>query len=129
MKKKPNLIIGCGGNRDKLKRPKMGVVANKYANKVYITDDNPRDEKPESIRKEIMLKCKKCIEIPNRKEAILKAVRDLRSKEILIIAGKGHEKYQIYEKDKKLFSDKKIANLALLEKIKNEKIKRISNRK
>ena len=55
---KPNLIFGCGGNRDQYKRFKMGYIADKFANKVYITDDNPRLEDPSLIRKQILSKCK-----------------------------------------------------------------------
>ena len=77
---KPNIIFGCGGNRDSNKRSKMGIIANRYGNKVYITDDNPRNEDPSSIRKEILENCKKGIEIPDRKKAIFRAVKDLKKK-------------------------------------------------
>jgi murE/murF fusion protein len=120
---KPNLVFGCGGNRDKLKRSKMGMIANKFANKVYITDDNPRDENPINIRKNIFLKCKKAKEIPDRKEAITEAIYELKTSEVLIIAGKGHEKTQIYKNNIKKFDDKKIANFALKNKLKLNKLK------
>ena len=116
--KKPNIIFGCGGNRDKNKRAKMGLIANKFANKVYITDDNPRDEDPILIRKLILSKCKKGIEISNRKEAIFRGLKDLKKNEILIIAGKGHEKKQIIKNSIKYFDDKDVAIQAIKKTIK-----------
>ena len=104
-KKKPNLLFGCGGNRDKDKRMQMGIIANNYANKVYITDDNPRYENPLFIRKSILKYCPSAFEIPNRKNAIIKAVQDIGINEILIIAGKGHEKIQIIKNKKIKFDD------------------------
>jgi len=113
---KPNLVFGCGGNRDKDKRIKMGLIANKYANRVYVTDDNPRDEDPFIIRKSILEKCKKGIEISNRKDAITQAIKDLKHNEILIIAGKGHEKTQIIKKKHQKFDDLEIAKIQLIKK-------------
>ena len=110
---KPNLVFGCGGNRDKSKRSKMGRIANKYSNKVYITDDNPRYENPENIRKNILDYCKKGIVIPGRKLAITQAIKDLTKNEVLIIAGKGHENFQIIKNIKIKFNDLEIAKLAL----------------
>ena len=110
---KPNILFGCGGNRDQNKRSKMGFIANKYANEVYITDDNPRDEKPEYIRKSIIRSCSRAVEIPNRKKAIFYAIKVLEKNKVLIIAGKGHEKYQIIKESKKNFDDVKIIKLAL----------------
>ena len=105
----PSLVFGCGGNRDKEKRKKMAIIAKKYANKVYITDDNPRYENPKSIRESIKKYCSKGVEIPNRRKAIYEAILKLDTNDILIIAGKGHEKYQII-KDKKIeFNDYKLA--------------------
>ena len=119
--KKPHLVFGCGGNRDKDKRFTMGSIANKYANRVYITDDNPRNENPSKIRKSIMVKCKKGIEIGNRKQAIAIAVKDLKKNDILIIAGKGHEKIQIINNIEKLFDDVKIARKELKKRLLNER--------
>tara|TARA_B100000963_G_scaffold361225_1_gene395609 strand:- start:871 stop:2289 length:1419 start_codon:yes stop_codon:yes gene_type:complete len=105
---KPVLVFGCGGQRDKSKRKLMGIVASKFASKVYITDDNPRNEDPSTIRQNIIKHCPGSIEIPDRKNAITQAIKDLKQNETLIIAGKGHEKTQIV-KDKKLkFDDMKI---------------------
>ena len=117
--KKPNIVFGCGGNRDLGKRKEMGMIASRYADKVYITDDNPRDENPYLIRKSILSRCKKGIEISDRKEAICKAIKDLKKNDVLIIAGKGHEKIQIIKNSKKNFDDLKIAQKQL-EKIIND---------
>jgi UDP-N-acetylmuramyl-tripeptide synthetase len=106
---KPSLVFGCGGNRDKEKRKKMAIVAKKNSNRVYITDDNPRYENPKTIRESIKKHCAKGIVIPNRRKAIHEAILKLDVNDILIIAGKGHEKYQLI-KDKKIeFNDYKIA--------------------
>ena len=119
---KPDLVFGCGGNRDKDKRIKMGVIASKYANKVYITDDNPRNESPSKIRDTILLGCKKAIVISDRKKAIFQAINNLEKKKVLIIAGKGNEKFQIYKNKIKLFDDLKIANTFVKRKIWIKKI-------
>ena len=104
---KISLVFGCGGDRDKEKRSVMGTIASKYCDKLYITDDNPRHENPKLIRKQIKKGIKKIkfFEIPSRSKAIFKAVEQLNSGDILIIAGKGHEDYQEYRK-RKFFSDK-----------------------
>ncbi len=106
---KPSLVFGCGGERDKLKRRKMAIVANKYANKVYITDDNPRNENPKNIRKTLKKYCPNGVEIANRKKAIHEAISKLDINDILIIAGKGHEKYQLIKNKKIDFNDYKTA--------------------
>jgi len=106
---KPSIVFGCGGERDKSKRKKMGIIAQKYAKKVYITDDNPRNENPDLIRKTLKKHCPKAIEISDRRLAIHTAISKINKKDILIIAGKGHEKYQII-KDKNIkFDDYQIA--------------------
>ena len=94
-KKKPLILFGCGGNRDKAKRKLMGQIASKFADKVIITDDNPRNENPKIIRLAILKYCPNGIEIPNRKIAIIKTIKNLENKSVLIIAGKGHENKQI----------------------------------
>ena len=114
--KKPNLIFGCGGNRDKSKRKKMGKIAYQYANKIYITDDNPRNENPASIRQAIHSHCPKAFNIGDRRLAIKTAIENLSSKEILIIAGKGHEKKQIIKNTITNFDDVKIANYYIKKK-------------
>ncbi len=105
--KKINIVFGCGGERDIPKRKIMGKIANKYCKKIYITDDNPRRENPKKIRNQIksQIDKKKLIEISSRALAIKTAINNIKSDEILIVAGKGHETYQEYKK-KKYFSDK-----------------------
>lgn len=88
------VVLGCGGGRDILKRAKMGKIANYLADKVYITDDNPRMEDPKIIRKQIKQYCKKGIEIEDRKKAIKTAICNANANDIVVIAGKGHEKTQ-----------------------------------
>ena len=104
------IVFGCGGERDKKKRLHMGRIANKYCRKIIVTDDNPRNENPKKIRKSIIKGCKKkAISIGNRKKAINIGIKELRSNEILLIAGKGHEKTQDYGNREINFSDKKVA--------------------
>ena len=93
-------IIGCGGDRDKKKRPMMTEEAVKFSDLVLITDDNPRTENPAKIRQDMMKKIKKkdkgkVIEIAGRKEAIEFTIKLLKKNDFLLIAGKGHENYQI----------------------------------
>ena len=106
--RKINLVFGCGGERDRPKRKIMGRIANRYCNKIYLTDDNPRNEDPEQIRKEIKqnISQAKLLEIPSRERAIKSAILDIKSDEIVVVAGKGHEVFQEYS-FKKFFSDKK----------------------
>ena len=116
--KKPNVVFGCGGDRDKGKRKKMGRIANLYANRVYITDDNPRFEDSSKIRESILKYCNNdAIEIPERKKAIIKAINDLNKNEILIIAGKGHENFQVIKDTSYPLDDYKIATKALKKKL------------
>ena len=89
------VVFGCGGNRDKSKRPIMGAIAQQFADDVIVTDDNPRFEDPILIRREILKTCPKAIEIPDRKAAILEGMTRLRQGDILIVAGKGNETGQI----------------------------------
>ena len=107
--KKICLVFGCGGDRDKKKRIKMGKIASKYAYKIYLTDDNPRNENPQKIRNEIKkgIKNNNIKEVPQRKKAILKCISNLCTGDIAIIAGKGHEKTQDYKGKKNYFSDRK----------------------
>ncbi len=115
--RKINLVFGCGGERDKPKRRIMGRIANRYCNKIYLTDDNPRNEDPDKIRRDVkrsILK-NKLLEIPSREKAIKSAILDIKSNEVVIIAGKGHEIYQEYT-SKKYFSDKNCIKKYIKEK-------------
>ena len=108
-KKKIVLVFGCGGERDKKKRSLMGVIAKKYCRKVFITDDNPRNENPKKIRNSIIRTCKKiAVDIGDRKQAIKKAILELEPNEILLVAGKGHETTQDYGHKIINFSDKEM---------------------
>ena len=85
------VVFGCGGDRDRGKRPQMGRIAAELADKIIVTDDNPRNEDPAIVRSEILAGCPDAMEIGDRGEAIAAAVRSLTSGDILLIAGKGHE--------------------------------------
>ncbi len=108
--KKISLVFGCGGNRDQNKRFKMGKIASDYSEKIYLTDDNPRYEDPKKIRKDIKrgIKNRNIFEIPDRSKAIFVAIKNLNSNEILLVAGKGHEKTQDFGNRKIYFSDKQV---------------------
>ena len=103
------LVFGCGGDRDKGKRKVMGKIAAKFADKVFITDDNPRYENANSIRKEIAIYCKKSENIAGRKKAIDKAISIMKKDDILLIAGKGHEKGQEIKGSVFIFDDEFVA--------------------
>ncbi|QDH14663.1 UDP-N-acetylmuramoyl-L-alanyl-D-glutamate--2,6-diaminopimelate ligase [Oecophyllibacter saccharovorans] len=89
------VVFGAGGDRDRGKRPLMGQVAAHLADVVIVTDDNPRTEDAASIRAEILKACPQALEIGNRHDALQKAVNDLQAGDVLLVAGKGHEKGQI----------------------------------
>ncbi len=115
-------VFGAGGDRDKEKRPVMGKVASEKSNKVILTSDNPRSEIPEKIIKEIENGIgpeysNRVISITNRKEAIKAACSFARSGDIILIAGKGHEKYQEIKGVKHPFDDKEILKNYLLTNI------------
>ena len=106
-------VIGCGGNRDKAKRPLMAEVACEYSDKVILTSDNPRNEKPEDILKDMeaginVVSRRKSITVADRKEAIKTAVSLSNKEDIILIAGKGHEKYQEIGGVKYDFDDRKV---------------------
>jgi UDP-N-acetylmuramoyl-L-alanyl-D-glutamate--2,6-diaminopimelate ligase len=101
-------LFGCGGDRDRTKRPIMGGIAAERADRAFLTSDNPRTEKPEAILAEVMGgiddKTKVTV-VQDRREAIRQALDSLEAGDCLLIAGKGHEDYQIIGKEKKHFSD------------------------
>ncbi|MBR3942378.1 MAG: UDP-N-acetylmuramoyl-L-alanyl-D-glutamate--2,6-diaminopimelate ligase, partial [Clostridia bacterium] len=88
---KLSIVFGCGGDRDRGKRPQMGAVAAKLADRVIVTDDNPRTEDANFIRSEIMPACPDALEIGDRRKAIFAAIKELNAGDVLVIAGKGHE--------------------------------------
>ncbi|MCX8070586.1 MAG: UDP-N-acetylmuramoyl-L-alanyl-D-glutamate--2,6-diaminopimelate ligase [Thermodesulfovibrionales bacterium] len=108
-------VFGCGGNRDKGKRSKMGEIASRLGDFVIVTSDNPRNEDPKEIIREIErgIKNDNYIVIPDRKVAISLAVELASTGDIVLVAGKGHEEYQEVGKTKKLFSDKKTLEEAI----------------
>ena len=85
------VVFGCGGDRDRGKRPQMGRIAAELADRIVVTDDNPRGEEPGSIRREVLAGCPDAVEIGDRAEAIATAIHWLGAGDILLIAGKGHE--------------------------------------
>ena len=90
------VLFGCGGNRDKTKRPIMGEIATRYGDVVYVTSDNPRHEEPLLIIKDILKGCKndkKIVIEENRELAIRKALAEIQMGDILMVLGKGHEEY------------------------------------
>jgi len=111
--KKVDVVFGCGGDRDRGKRYKMGKIANQFASKIYLTNDNPRSENPNSIIKQIKKGCSRSKIILDRKIAIKTAINNLNTDSILLIAGKGHENYQIINNQKKYFSDQKVSKFFL----------------
>ena len=100
-----HVLFGCGGQRDASKRALMGSVANELADHIVITDDNPREENATLIRQQISKFCPKGYEIKGRANAIKYAISNLKDNDILVIAGKGHENYQIIGTDIIHFSD------------------------
>lgn len=107
------VVFGCGGDRDRGKRPLMGEVAAKHADLVIVTDDNPRSEDPAFIRSEVLAGVPDGLEIGDRGKAIRQAIRDLRKGDTLLIAGKGHETGQIIGDTVVPFSDQETALAAL----------------
>ncbi len=104
------LVFGCGGDRDQGKRPIMGEIAKKYSDVVVVTDDNPRSEDPKLIRKAILEACDTAIEIGDREQAIKYAIESISSSnDAILIAGKGHENYQIVGSKTFEFDDLKVA--------------------
>jgi UDP-N-acetylmuramoyl-L-alanyl-D-glutamate--2,6-diaminopimelate ligase len=116
------VVFGAGGDRDKGKRPEMGKAAGEYADTIILTNDNPRNEDPDQIIDEILAGIsdhRKVQIIPDRREAILTALNHARSKDSVLIAGKGHEDYQEIGERKIPFDDHKIIKEFLMETGKN----------
>jgi UDP-N-acetylmuramoyl-L-alanyl-D-glutamate--2,6-diaminopimelate ligase len=111
------LVFGCGGNRDRAKRPLMGAVADQYADYAFITSDNPRKEDPEAIVRDVEtgFKHKNYEKIVDRKLAITRAIAMAQPRDIVLIAGKGHEKYQEFSDHTVPFDDVETAARALEE--------------
>ena len=108
------VVFGCGGDRDRTKRPRMARVAQKYADRIIVTNDNPRRENARQIRAEIMsgfsaAQQAQITEIADRKEAITEAINKAQPGDVVLIAGKGHEDYQIVGDEVLDFDDRSVA--------------------
>lgn len=110
---KLHVIFGCGGDRDRGKRPEMGRVALENADHLIVTDDNPRSENAKSIRAEILAACPDAQEIGDRKEAIEKTIAAMSEGDVLLIAGKGHETDQTIGDQTFPFDDRKLARAVI----------------
>jgi UDP-N-acetylmuramoyl-L-alanyl-D-glutamate--2,6-diaminopimelate ligase len=111
-----SVVFGAGGNRDHDKRPKMGAIAAKFAKKVYVTSDNPRDEKPEDIIHEILTGIKDQSHtraMVDRTFAISEAIKELGENDVLMILGKGDEPYQEIAGVKYPYDDRQIVRAIL----------------
>ncbi|MCR4849410.1 MAG: UDP-N-acetylmuramoyl-L-alanyl-D-glutamate--2,6-diaminopimelate ligase [Bacteroidales bacterium] len=114
-------VVGCGGNRDATKRPEMAAVAVKLSDRVILTSDNPRNEDPEEIIRQMKAGIEssdmsRVLSITDRREAIRTAVALAKKGDIILLAGKGHEDYQIIKGEKRHFDDKEELTKALKEK-------------
>ncbi|OFZ14315.1 MAG: hypothetical protein A2X86_05555 [Bdellovibrionales bacterium GWA2_49_15] len=120
---KLTVIFGCGGNRDKTKRPVMGQIADKYCDEIIITDDNPRFEEPLAIATDIVagIKRTKYSILLDRRRAICDTVNSAKPSDVIVIAGKGHESYQEIKGKRHHFNDSEllesIATLKMIEKV------------
>ena len=115
-------VFGCGGDRDRTKRPLMGVVAGRLSDVILITSDNPRSEEPARIIEEIQrgitpdtkkVGAQRVLAIVDRREAIEEAVRIAVAGDLVLVAGKGHEKYQVIGTQTLPFDDVEVAQTAL----------------
>ena len=107
-------VFGCGGDRDRGKRPLMGAIADKLADRAIVTDDNPRTEDAAAIRAEVLMGMGKgTVEIADRKQAIFEAVAGLKTGDVLVVAGKGHEQGQIVGTKVLPFDDVSVVKQAL----------------
>ena len=116
---KITIVFGAGGDRDKGKRPLMGETACRFADRIIVTDDNPRTEEPAEIIRDILAGCQEKADVTvinDRAEAIRKAIEMMGKKDVVLIAGKGAEDYQITKSGKKFFSDRLEAEKSLGER-------------
>ena len=117
------VVFGCGGDRDATKRPIMGRIAAQYGDRVFVTSDNPRTEDPVQIVKDVEVGVKEGLRdgvdydvIVDRREAIFAAIAEAKAGDVVIIAGKGHEDYQILKEETIHFDDREVAREALKER-------------
>ena len=110
------VVFGCGGDRDRGKRPQMGRIAEAGADRVVVTSDNPRTEAPQAIVDQItagLVAPARAIVLVDRRAAIERAVADATARDVVLVAGKGHEDYQIIGQEKRHFDDREVAGEAL----------------
>ena len=121
-KKRLVVLFGCGGDRDKDKRPKMGDIATRLADFSILTSDNPRGEKPETILDDIErgIRGGNYLRMTDRRAAIARAIEEASDDDVIVIAGKGHETYQVVGDQVVHFDDREEAELAL--KKRHEKV-------
>jgi UDP-N-acetylmuramoyl-L-alanyl-D-glutamate--2,6-diaminopimelate ligase len=119
-------LFGCGGDRDRGKRPVMGEIATNLSDYVIITSDNPRSEDPGEIIREIVsgITQNNYVAVPDRKEAITMAVGRAETGDVLLIAGKGHEDYQEIRGLRRSFSDGEVAEEAIRKRLNGEKVRK-----
>jgi len=109
------IVFGCGGDRDRGKRPQMGAIAARLADEVIVTSDNPRGEEPQAIIDEITagMPSGRFVALADRRDAIARAIAEASDDEVIVIAGKGHETYQVVGDQVVHFDDREEAELAL----------------
>jgi len=114
-------VFGCGGDRDRTKRAPMGELAATLSDIAIVTSDNPRTEDPEAIIQDIEVGLKRTarpyVKLTDRREAIFRAINDARDGDVVLIAGKGHETYQIIGEQKTHFDDHEVAREAMESRI------------
>jgi UDP-N-acetylmuramoyl-L-alanyl-D-glutamate--2,6-diaminopimelate ligase len=110
-----HVVFGCGGDRDAGKRPEMGKIAVELADRIIVTDDNPRSEDPALIRKAVLTAASGAKEVAERRAAIYAALKELQGGDVLVIAGKGHEKTQIIGNKIFPFDDAEVTRQAVRE--------------
>jgi len=116
-------VFGCGGDRDRTKRPTMARAAGEASDRVFVTSDNPRSEEPDAIIDEILpgfSSLERVTVEPDRARAIRAAVEEAREDDVVLIAGKGHENYQIVGAERLSFDDRKVARAILRERVGGE---------
>jgi len=106
-------VFGCGGDRDAGKRPQMGTIASNLADVVIVTNDNPRSENPEAIAREILAGAPSAEVELDRRAAIRAAIKRARKGDVVVVAGKGHEDYQIIGAARTHFDDRDEVRIAM----------------
>jgi UDP-N-acetylmuramoyl-L-alanyl-D-glutamate--2,6-diaminopimelate ligase len=113
------LLFGCGGDRDPAKRPVMGRIASALADFVILTSDNSRSEDPKEIIAQILVGVRgdtPCVVIEDRADAIVYAIQNARAGDVILLAGKGHETYEITRKGRRYFNEREIVQRAFADR-------------